>query len=333
MQDNQLTISVVIPAYNSAAHVSRAIDSVLAQTRPADEIIVVDDGSTDATADVIRAYGPKVRLITQPNGGVSAARNAGINAASGDWIAFLDADDEWLTNKIERQAELLKRNPQLMWTTGNYYECLSDPQRRAEHTPPSHCARLLKGKELFESYFQAVHCYLWGHTNCMLINKKIFSEVGVFQRELPVAEDIDLWLRIAYRYPSVGFSCEPLAIYHLSTENSLMKKQRDVAIYADFMDRHLKLAKQEGVLKNFYPAAGAIMRLWIRGMLFQGHRDGIRELLKRFPRAFSAGYCGLIYLLTVFPVLTVLVLRGFSKIIRTLKLRRRVTLPPQKSSK
>ncbi|HOM77565.1 MAG TPA: glycosyltransferase family A protein, partial [Anaerohalosphaeraceae bacterium] len=89
------SISVVIPAYNCQAYIRRAIDSVLGQSRPADEIIVVDDGSTDGTAEAVRTYGAKVILIQQENAGVSAARNAGIRAASGDWIAFLDADDEW----------------------------------------------------------------------------------------------------------------------------------------------------------------------------------------------------------------------------------------------
>ncbi|MHC5190567.1 MAG: glycosyltransferase family 2 protein, partial [Planctomycetota bacterium] len=84
-----MKISVVIPAYNAEKHIARAIDSVLAQTRPADEIIVVDDGSTDATAEVVRSYGEKVIFIQQENAGVSVARNAGIEAASGDWIAFL----------------------------------------------------------------------------------------------------------------------------------------------------------------------------------------------------------------------------------------------------
>ncbi|MHC5139531.1 MAG: glycosyltransferase family 2 protein, partial [Planctomycetota bacterium] len=106
-ETEKLTISAVIPAYNAAKYIARSIDSVLAQTHPVDEIVIVDDGSTDNTAAIIKDYGDKVRYIHQPNAGVSAARNTGIEAATGNWIAFLDADDEWLPEKIKRQVENL----------------------------------------------------------------------------------------------------------------------------------------------------------------------------------------------------------------------------------
>ncbi|MFZ9033203.1 MAG: glycosyltransferase family 2 protein, partial [Anaerohalosphaeraceae bacterium] len=120
----KLKISAVIPAYNAEKYIARSINSVLNQTCPVDEIIVVDDGSTDSTAEVIKSYGGKVRYIHQQNAGVSAARNTGIQAATCEWVAFLDADDEWLPEKIERQVENIKNNPHLVRTTGNYIECL-----------------------------------------------------------------------------------------------------------------------------------------------------------------------------------------------------------------
>ena len=106
---NSICISAVIPAYNAEKYITRAIDSVLGQTRPVDEIIIVDDGSTDNTAEAIKRYGDKIQYIYQENAGVSAARNTGIKAAATDWIAFLDADDEWLPERIQLQVELLKR--------------------------------------------------------------------------------------------------------------------------------------------------------------------------------------------------------------------------------
>jgi len=95
-----MRISVVIPTYNRAAAVGEAIESVLRQTRPPDEIIVVDDGSSDNTAEVLAAFGDRIRIVAQPNGGVSAARNAGIRLATGDWLAFLDSDDVWLPHRL-----------------------------------------------------------------------------------------------------------------------------------------------------------------------------------------------------------------------------------------
>ncbi len=106
-------VSVVIPAYNAAWCVRKAIDSVLAQDFRDFEVIVVNDGSTDDTAAVLAGYGDAIRVIDQPNGGMSSARNAGIRAARGEFIAFLDADDWWLPGKLGRQVELLRGRPDL----------------------------------------------------------------------------------------------------------------------------------------------------------------------------------------------------------------------------
>ncbi len=130
-----ITVSAVIPAYNAAKYVERAIESVLAQTRKADEIIVVDDGSTDNTADVVRQFGDKVKFIRQENAGASVARNTGIEAATSEWISFLDADDEWLPEKLKLQTEHLQRNPDLAWTTGNYIRCHCQATRETTTLP------------------------------------------------------------------------------------------------------------------------------------------------------------------------------------------------------
>ncbi len=112
--------SVVIPAFNAAATLARAIESVRAQSWPAHEIIVVDDGSTDATAEVARQFGDAVRLIQQPNSGVSVARNAGAAAATGDWLAFLDADDWYEPDRIKLHAEWIVEDAPLDFLTGDY---------------------------------------------------------------------------------------------------------------------------------------------------------------------------------------------------------------------
>jgi glycosyltransferase involved in cell wall biosynthesis len=325
-------ISAVIPAYNCEKYIARSIDSILAQTCPVDEIIVVDDGSQDKTADIVRSYGDKVKLIQQPNAGVSVARNTGILAATGDWIAFLDADDEWLPEKIKRQIEHLQNNPDLVWSMGNYIHCLCEENCRAEHTVVSKCLRYQKNRGYYASYFEAIQLYQWGHMDCLLIQKKIFHHVGVFHRELRIAEDLDIWLRIAYRYPKVGFLPEPLAVHHLSSENSLMKQPRQPGLYADFMTRHLALSQEQGVSELFKPAAAFMMRRWIRGMLFAGQKADIRELLRRFPEFFSAGYRFMIGMLTLFPKITQGGLRIVSNVMRTLNLPRRITRRPGKNT-
>ena len=321
-------VTVVIPAYNAEKYIIRSIESVLNQTRCPDEIIVVDDGSKDNTANIVRSFGDRVTLIQQPNAGVSAARNTGIKAATGDWIAFLDADDEWLPEKVEWQAKLIGNNPELVWATGNYIECLCDEDRRAEHIPPQKCIHYLNGKGYYESYLRAIQLYEWGHTDCVLIQKHVFDEVGTFNTELVIAEDLDMWLRIAYRYPKVGFSPQPLAIYHLAVSNSLMRTKCPKSLYAAFIGRHLQIAETERTQQQFLPAAGAIMRRWIRSMLFEGRKAEIRELLHRFPQAFSFFYRMTIYSLTIFPKLTVKMCHGLSCFIRLIGVRRKAVRKP-----
>ncbi len=109
--DSGPSISVVIPCHNAAPFLRATIESILQQTRPATEVIVVDDGSTDDSARIAASFGPPVRVIRQENRGESAARNRGIEAATGDWVAFLDADDLWLPTKLERQAEVIRAAP------------------------------------------------------------------------------------------------------------------------------------------------------------------------------------------------------------------------------
>src|SRR5439155_203270 len=114
------TFSVIIPAYNAAATIGRAIDSVLAQRYAAREIIVVNDGSIDETEATVAAYGPQVKYLFQPNSGVSAARNAAAHAATGDWLAFLDADDWYYPDRLRWHAEWIDRDPRLDFLTGDY---------------------------------------------------------------------------------------------------------------------------------------------------------------------------------------------------------------------
>jgi glycosyltransferase involved in cell wall biosynthesis len=303
----KLKISAVIPAYNADKYIARSIDSVLSQTRPVDEIVVVDDGSTDNTAAVIKSYG-----------GVSAARNTGIEAATGDWIAFLDADDEWLPKKIELQTENLRNHPDLVWTTGNYIECLCDENRRAEQYPERKIRKLLKNKDCFESYFVAWRNSLWGCSDVQMIRRDILIKAGLFPVGQKIAEDVDTWLRVAYLYPQVGFIPEPLAVYHFDNPQSGKQMHSNERFHADFIEKHFRLAEQAGMMNDFRPAAAFAMRRWIRGMLFSGRKSEI----------FSPAYRSLIYAVTTCPRATVFCLHCLSKVVRALKLRRRVTRRP-----
>lgn len=180
MTDSSMpSVSVVIPAYNSAGCIRRAIDSALAQTATPIEIIVVDDGSKDDTAEVVGTYPEPVRLVRQENGGPGAARNHGVRVARGEWIGLLDADDAWLPHKLVTQLELTK-----------------DPKAGVVHAAVvSGATQDIPERATFER--------LWARnvvkTSTVLVRKSAFEEVGGFDedRALIGVEDYNLWLRLA----------------------------------------------------------------------------------------------------------------------------------------
>lgn len=282
MRDEPMKITVVIPAYNAEQTIGRAIDSVLAQTRPADEVIVIDDGSVDGTAEVVRAYGDKVIFIQQENAGVSVARNAGIEAATSDWIAFLDADDEWLPEKLKCQTEHLSRNPELTWTYSNFYK--KHPGHKSLR--PAHMSGktdvLLQGREYFEDYLQSYvnHAFAW--TCAILIRRDVFETVGMFEPGMKRAQDNDLWYRIAYQYPKVGYLAEPLAVYHLDTPGSSTKINDQVDFMTGLIERHMQLSEKAGRGKDFRPCITHMIQIWIRRCVCSRRYADVRILLGRF---------------------------------------------------
>ncbi len=185
------TISVIIPTYNRAHTLKRALDSVLAQTRAANEIIVVDDGSTDATEQLIKQNYPQVIYVRQANQGVSAARNTAIKIAKGEWLALLDSDDEWLPNKLETQLALLEQQPNHKFIHSDEIWIRNGVRvnQMKKHAK--------KGGHIFQNCLPL--CAI--SPSAAMIHKDLFAEIGLFDESLPACEDYDLWLRITARYP------------------------------------------------------------------------------------------------------------------------------------
>jgi glycosyltransferase involved in cell wall biosynthesis len=312
----QFIISAVIPAYNSEKHIVRAIESVLRQTRPADEIIVVDDGSADGTADQVRKFGDQVHLITQKNAGASAARNAGIEAARGNWIAFLDADDEWLPEKLKLQIEHLRRHPDLTWTTGNFKRCHCENGHRqfdAYSISPAEDTEVT-------DYFKAYTSQRPGHTAVMLIKKEILIEAGLFRVGQLRINDEDLWFRIVYRRPETGFISQPLAIYHMGTIDSISKWYRDPFIICDFLERHVQLAEEYGKQDAFRPCARNMAKMWIHQCWQDERIFQIRSMLRRLGLLLPKRYKIIVYMLTFFPGITRRCMPFFRKINKIFKI-------------
>lgn len=213
MMNTTVSVSVIIPTHNRMDLLHRALKSVDAQSVVPSEIIVVDDGSSDGTAEMLVKQFPHVHYIFQENQGVSKARNVGIEHAKGDWVALLDSDDEWLSNKLERQLQQLKLNPQI----------------RLCHTEEIwiRCGKRVNAMNKHRKYGGYIYneclplCVI--SPSSVVIHREIFQDVGLFDETLPACEDYDLWLRVCSQYPVV-FSEEPLIIKHGGHDDQLSRR-------------------------------------------------------------------------------------------------------------
>lgn len=209
-------VSVVIPLYNKEPHIKRAIDSILAQKIQDFEIVVVDDGSTDQSAKVVKGFAdPRIRLIQQENAGVSAARNRGIEEAKADLITFLDADDEWTPSFLDTILRLREKYPGAGAYSTAYSILKNGNIKPAKYNavPPAPWEGLLPRYFLSTATGEHPVC-----SSAVCIPKNIFSKVGIFQIGAWWGEDDDLWGRIALKYP-IAFSREIGAIYHKEATN------------------------------------------------------------------------------------------------------------------
>jgi glycosyltransferase involved in cell wall biosynthesis len=199
------TISVIIPTHNHAQYVRDAIDSALDQTLPPLEVIVIDDGSTDATPEMLAAYGRRIRTIRQSNRGVGAARNTGIGAARGDCLSFLDSDDEWMPRKLERQMARLAADPAL-----GIVHCAAERFDTTGTTAPGR----LTGLEgwVREEILRFDREVIVAPGSSLLVPRQVAEEAGGFDERLPPSEDWDFCCRVAERH-RVGYVPEVLVRY------------------------------------------------------------------------------------------------------------------------
>lgn len=211
------TFSVVVPLFNKERHVERALASALGQSLPPLEIIVVDDGSTDGGAAIVRRFAagePRIRLLCQANGGVSRARNAGIRAARASHVAFLDADDEWERAFLEEIASLIAEYPEA-GAYGSSRSIVSPEGKRSSFRPRGMSPR---GHSLLTNYFRPLFFAspLW--TSATVVPRAVLERVGGFLDGAGRGEDLDLWWRIGASY-DIAFSRKLLATYYQNADN------------------------------------------------------------------------------------------------------------------
>lgn len=204
-------ISVVIPLYNKAGQVAQTLRSVLGQTFDRFEVVIVDDGSTDGSADEVRSvHDSRIRIVSQRNAGVSAARNRGIAEARYDLIAFLDADDEWKPTYLETQCNLYRKYPDC-----SVFACNYEFRNADGRVTPTILRRLpFAGEDgILSNYFEVASCShppLW--TSAVMVRKQAVQAVGGFPVGVRSGEDLLTWARLAVKY-KIAFSRKPLATF------------------------------------------------------------------------------------------------------------------------
>lgn len=260
-------VSTIIPTYDRREDVVLAVRSARAQTHGAQEIIVIDDGSTDGTADCLRAeHGDALRILRTDRLGVSGARNHGMAAARGDYIAFLDSDDDWRSDKLEKQVAYLEARPDYGMVLTDVVQMDRDRReydvlRRRAIPEDGHVLRhVLRQPALAPS--------------SALLRRRVYEEVGGFDRSLPTAEDIDLHLRIALRF-KIGVIGEPLT-RAMRGHDGLSALARTYEDYLYVMERYLLDHRHEIPAEDRRAALHEASLRNMRGLFVTGRvADGI----------------------------------------------------------
>lgn len=203
-------VSIILPTYNRAEFIGAALDSVFAQTYENWELIIIDDGSTDSTTEVLEQYNDsRLRYIYQENQGVSGARNTGIGQCAGDVIALLDSDDEWLPKKLETQLAYMEQH--------NFEICQTEEIWVRKGKRVNQPAKYAKPEGWF--FDQSVEMCLIS-PSCTMFTRACWDEIGPFDVSMPSCEDYDMWLRACHTYP-VGLVREKLTIKHGGRQDQL----------------------------------------------------------------------------------------------------------------
>lgn len=270
-------VSVIVPAYNSAAYTVETVDSILAQTYRDFEVIVVDDGSTDATREALLPYDGHIQYVYKDNGGACSARNEGLRRARGEFVACLDCDDLWLPEKLERSLPVLEQDPGIGFVCTPCYIIGPAGEPRGEVRYPFDPGNAYMNL-LAENYVLAP---------TVVMRRSCLDQIGGFDESIFIPADWDLWLRLAHRF-RVGYVDRPLSKYRLASNYTLRHADRFVR-EADYV-----LEKQLDALAELPPATKQRLRARLQlthALLYlkAGDPSGARRVLRRAIAAHPRG--------------------------------------------
>ena len=268
-----LSVSVVIPAYNASSFIGRGINSAISQSYPVKEIIVVDDGSSDDLGSVLSQFGGRVTLIRQQNSGASAARNKGVEQASGEYIAFLDADDYWHEKKLELQMSFLAENPDVDLC---YCKCCSVDHSESDDFVFPADAEL--GNTRIIDEFTEVFIDPYFGTPGVVLKRCVFTELGGYDSTLKNAEDVDLWLRVSWCKKVAKMTQKLFVVVLRPGSLSTLGGggfAANLQVIDKFCDEHPEFRDQHGELIK--RAKSIVYAQWGRQMLADAKKKQARE--------------------------------------------------------
>ena len=220
-------VSVIVPSYNIESHIRQTLDAILAQRGAELEVIVVDDGSTDRTCDLVESYGTRVQLLRQANAGVCAARNRGWRTARGDYLCFVDHDDVWHPDKLALQLAEFARDPDLglVYTDFVFWS----PDAKGEYPAPESVWRDTPGldEDLSGWVYHQLLLDCWVLTSTAMIRREALERCGGFDEALPYSEDWDLWLRLSREYRFAKLRQVTTLYRQIPTQGSRRFRARD----------------------------------------------------------------------------------------------------------
>ncbi len=299
--------AVIIPAFNAATTLRQAIDSVLTQAVAPYEVIVVDDGSTDATAEVAAGYGARITLIRQRNSGVSAARNAGARAATAEWLCFLDADDWYYPDRLAAYAGMIREDPMLDFLTGDFdyvdaqgrhLRCSMESTRAGQ----TMLERARDGRAVMEGAvlgeFIAAH---FGDTHTLTVPRATFLELGGYPTGFAVCEDVNFLIRLCARSRRVGVVCKPTAAYRIhensATRSDPLRAQRQTLVALKTLAPQLRQAPP-AIRRGLHDAIRHARLDLAQCLLRMGHRsEAVTTALPLLGHGNAAAFRGALWII------------------------------------
>lgn len=296
------TVSIIVPLYNKVDYIGQTIESALGQDFRDFEIIVIDDGSTDGSSEVARGYAEQLTYVRQERAGVGAARNRGMRLATGDLLAFLDADDPWARTKLGWQVRFMNSHPDVDWCATNYWV---QAPGAFESVPAVPYAGPPNEKEwLIIDWFEAMAAdAIAFQTSGVMVRKSLIERVGQFDETIPSGQDFDYWVRIAETTPRCGYCLTPCYSFSRDSRYSITYTEtRKYAAKAGMLTRFIQRSTQPNRPRAYQDLIKLTCEDIIRGAIVQGHPEVARSILDDFPPEWRSlrhyGYALLSYVPT-----------------------------------